>query len=105
YPYPRALPAAMVAGAGLLVALASIAVLIAAPRRPYLATGWFWYLGTLLPVIGLVQVGLQARADRYTYVPLIGLFVLVVWAAADSAPRGRHARILLGAGSAVLLAA
>lgn len=51
--------------------------------RPYLIVGWLWYLGTLVPVIGLVQVGEQAYADRYTYVPLIGIFVLVVWGARD----------------------
>ena len=45
----------------------------------WLATGWFWYLGTLVPVIGLVQVGAQAMADRYTYIPSIGLFIAVVW--------------------------
>jgi tetratricopeptide (TPR) repeat protein len=48
-------------------------------RRPYLAVGWFWYAGTLVPVAGLVQVGMQAMADRYTYVPMIGLFVILVW--------------------------
>ena len=48
-------------------------------KRPYFTTGWFWYVGTLVPVIGLVQVGEQSRADRYTYVPLIGIFILVVW--------------------------
>jgi hypothetical protein len=67
------------AGAGLLLACLSIATVRAALRHPYLAVGWFWYLGTLLPVIGLVQVGSQAMADRYTYVPLIGLFIIVAW--------------------------
>lgn len=55
------------------------------PRRPYLITGWLWYLGTLVPVIGLVQVGQQARADRYAYVPLLGIFVMIVWGLADLA--------------------
>jgi tetratricopeptide (TPR) repeat protein len=58
-------------------------------RRGYLATGWFWYLGTLLPVIGLIQVGSQSSADRYTYIPSIGIFIIVVWAAADLAARWR----------------
>jgi tetratricopeptide (TPR) repeat protein len=53
------------------------------PSRPYLAVGWLWFLGTLVPVIGLVQVGMQAMADRYTYIPLIGVFVAMVWAIAD----------------------
>ena len=52
-------------------------------RRPYLAVGWFWYLVTLLPVIGLVQVGEQAHADRYTYLPSIGIFLMVVWGAEE----------------------
>ena len=56
-------------------------------RRPYLFTGWFWFLGTLGPVIGLVQVGLQSMADRYTYVPLIGLFLIVAWGGYDLAAR------------------
>jgi len=61
-------------------------------RKPYLAVGWFWYLGTLVPVIGLVQVGNQAMADRYTYVPLIGIFLMVVWYAADVTTHRRHGR-------------
>ncbi len=61
----------------------SIAVVLAFRARPYLAVGWFWYLGTLAPVIGLIQVGYQARADRYTYVPLIGISIMVAWAAAE----------------------
>jgi protein O-mannosyl-transferase len=67
----------VLAAAGLL----SVSALVVAQRRrrPYLAMGWFWYVGTLVPVIGLVQVGMQAVADRYTYVPLIGLFVILVW--------------------------
>ncbi len=55
--------------------------------RPYLITGWLWFLGTLIPVIGLVQVGEQAIADRYAYIPLIGIFVMAVWGAADLADR------------------
>ncbi len=47
--------------------------------RPYLATGWFWFLGTLVPVIGLVQVGLQSHADRYMYIPMVGLLVMLAW--------------------------
>lgn len=54
---------------------------------PYLATGWFWYLGTLVPVMGIVQVGAQARADRYTYIPMVGLFLMLAWGAADLVTR------------------
>ncbi len=79
YPYPRTLPAAWVVGALLGLLGISIAVMKAGLRHPYLPVGWLWYLGTLVPVIGLVQVGSQLRADRYTYVPLIGLFIIVAW--------------------------
>ncbi|HJT76518.1 MAG TPA: tetratricopeptide repeat protein, partial [Gemmataceae bacterium] len=70
------------AAAGALLAFTALA-LAQARRRPYLAVGWLWYLGTLVPVIGLVQVGRQALADRYTYIPLVGLFLLVSWGAYD----------------------
>jgi protein O-mannosyl-transferase len=94
YPYPRTLPIAEVALAAL--ALAGISILVARQlrARPYLAIGWCWYLGTLAPVIGLVQVGTQARADRYTYLPMVGLFVMLAWGAAELVqrlPRARNA--------------
>jgi tetratricopeptide (TPR) repeat protein len=74
-----------VAGAALvLVGVTALAVRLAR-RAPYVAFGWFWYLGTLVPVIGLVQVGDQALADRYTYVPLVGIFIAVVWGIRDAA--------------------
>ena len=57
----------------------TLLALVARHRAPFVAVGWFWYLGTLVPVIGLLQVGGQALADRYTYVPLIGIFVVVAW--------------------------
>jgi tetratricopeptide (TPR) repeat protein len=68
----------------LLLGLTALA-LAQGRRRPYLAVGWFWYVGTLVPVIGLVQVGMQAMADRYTYVPLIGLFVILAWGGCELA--------------------
>jgi tetratricopeptide (TPR) repeat protein len=69
-------------------------VLRARSSRPYLAWGWFWYAGTLVPVIGVLQVGGQAMADRYTYVPLIGLLVATVWGLADVAEARRVPRWL-----------
>ncbi|MGD0514693.1 MAG: tetratricopeptide repeat protein [Terriglobales bacterium] len=73
--------------------------------RPYLVTGWLWYLGTLVPVIGIVQVGDQAMADRYAYIPLIGIFVMVVWGIGDWAD-GRNVNVgLRWAASAAVLAA
>ena len=79
YPFPKQLPwlAAAAAAAGLLIG--SVLALKWARRKPYAFTGWFYFLVTLLPVIGLVQVGPQALADRYMYLPSIGLFVLLVW--------------------------
>jgi len=88
YPYPRNGRAAWQLGlAVLFLASVSAAVWKHRSTRPYLATGWLWYLGTLVPVIGLIQVGDQAMADRYAYIPLIGIFVMIVWAAADTAAR------------------
>ena len=80
YPHPAGgLPSWQAAGAAAIVLLASIVVVLYVKRAPWLALGWFWFLGTLVPVIGLVQVGAQAMADRYTYLPTIGLFVAVAW--------------------------
>jgi tetratricopeptide (TPR) repeat protein len=80
YPHPEgALPAWKVGGAALFLAGVSLLAAWTARRRPYLVVGWLWYLGTLVPVIGLIQVGLQGHADRYTYIPLIGIFLLLAW--------------------------
>ncbi|PWU14144.1 MAG: hypothetical protein C5B50_17890 [Verrucomicrobia bacterium] len=83
--YPRVLdwPLWQIAGAAILLAAITAGVLLLARRKPYLLIGWLWFLGTMVPVIGLMQVGLQAMADRYTYIPLIGLFILVAWGLAD----------------------
>ncbi|HWC98737.1 MAG TPA: tetratricopeptide repeat protein [Candidatus Sulfopaludibacter sp.] len=86
--YPTTAPAP---GAGtmavLLLAAITAVVVLQIRRRPYLFTGWFWYLGMLVPVIGLVQVGAQSRADRYMYLPLVGLALAIVWLAADFVER------------------
>jgi tetratricopeptide (TPR) repeat protein len=80
YPHPgRGLEWWKAAAALLFLLAVTAAVTAARRRRPYLAVGWFWYLGTLVPVIGLVQVGSQAMADRYTYVPLVGIFIMATW--------------------------
>jgi hypothetical protein len=88
YPYPADRPAWEVAAAAAFLLAVTAAAAALVRRRPYLAVGWFWYLGTLVPVIGLVQVGEQPMADRYTYVPLIGTFIMVAWAAGDLAGGG-----------------
>jgi protein O-mannosyl-transferase len=106
YPHPgeRFLLLA-VAGATLLLAGVSVASLLWLRRRPYLFVGWSWFLGTLVPMIGIVQVGRQQMADRYTYFPLIGVFLAVTWLVADLAPLyGLRPRALVGATVALLLA-
>jgi tetratricopeptide (TPR) repeat protein len=90
-----------------LVLLAGIStgVFILRRRRPCFLTGWLWYLIMLAPVIGIVQVGAQARADRYTYLPQIGLYLLLAWAAADLCAGWRHRRVVLGGGATIILMA
>ncbi len=86
YPHPGALPAWEVLSAGAALLAITGLVLVHRDRR-YLVTGWFWFLGTLVPVIGVVQVGVQAMADRYAYIPFIGLFICVAWGVSElSAP-------------------
>jgi tetratricopeptide (TPR) repeat protein len=86
YPHPGAALAVWQIGlAALFVLTVSTQVWRQRFARPYLLTGWLWFLGTLVPVIGLIQVGQQAIADRYAYIPLIGIFVMMVWGAADLA--------------------
>ncbi len=91
-----------IAAGVLLVALTVTAVWVGR-RRPYLIVGWLWYLGTLVPVIGLIQVGMQALADRYTYIPYIGLFIIIAWGIADvTAAWDTRARPLAAAAALVL---
>jgi hypothetical protein len=79
YPHPGLRPFWQVLGAVLLLGAVTSMVIRTAKSFPYLVVGWLWYVGTLVPVIGIVQVGAQALADRYTYVPLIGLFIMAAW--------------------------
>ncbi|HEY2934219.1 MAG TPA: tetratricopeptide repeat protein [Acidobacteriota bacterium] len=89
YPHPgNSLPLWQFVGSLLILLLVSAAVLFKARAFPYLAVGWFWFLGTLVPVIGIVQVGEQAMADRYSYIPFIGLFIALTWSIAESIPDG-----------------
>lgn len=83
YPYPHSWPLLGIVAAGTVLVLITVIFLVQAKRFPYLPVGWFWFLGTLVPVIGLVQVGVQSIADRYTYLPSIGIFILVVWGISD----------------------
>ena len=105
--YPLNLPVdmdwAILAAGGLL--LVSGTVFFFRRQQPWLVTGWLWYLGTLVPVIGLVQVGSQAMADRYTYVPLIGIFIALVWLVAEISAQWPYRRPVLVVLSLGLLAA
>jgi protein O-mannosyl-transferase len=83
YPHPSGLPPMWQVLAAVLFLFAVTALVIAARRRRYLVTGWLWFLGTLVPMIGLVQVGRQAMADRYSYLPSIGLFLMICWGVAE----------------------
>ena len=100
YPYPEQFPAGRAVLCGLALLVISGLVLAAARRRPYLPVGWFWFLGVLAPFAGLLQSGEQAMADRFAYVPLIGVFLMIVWGAADLAA---HSRSLLLAALGVLV--
>jgi protein O-mannosyl-transferase len=103
YPHPAPLNPWHVVSA-LLPLLAITALVIVGRRHRYLPLGWFWFLGTLVPMIGLKQVGSQAMADRYAYLPFIGLFIMVCWGVSGSAERRRLSVIwLAGASIAALL--
>ena len=82
-------PAWEVAAAALLFAGLTAWIVARSRARPWLAVGWFWYPGMLVPVIGLVQVGMQTMADRYTYLPLVGLFIILAWGGAELTGRFR----------------
>jgi tetratricopeptide (TPR) repeat protein len=104
YLYSPAVPLWQAGGALLLLLAISVLVLRTLRSRPYLAVGWFWYLGTLVPVIGIVQVGHQAMADRYTYLPLIGPFIMLAWGIPELLSRVRWRSEILAplAGGALL---
>jgi tetratricopeptide (TPR) repeat protein len=99
YPYPPNWPIALLIVAVLVLAFWTGVLLWRARQSPYLPFGWLWFLGTLVPVIGIVQVGPQSMADRFTYVPGIGLFVLIAWGLNDLVkfrPTWQHIVILAG---------
>jgi len=116
YPHPNLAggtpwAAWQLAAAGSLLVVITVLVVAASARRRYLAVGWFFFLITLLPVIGLVQVGQQAIADRYTYVPSIGLFVIIAWGLRDCVrslgwkPEAKRAVIAIVASASILVGA
>jgi protein O-mannosyl-transferase len=106
YPHPEnRLPFWEIASCLLLLICITAVAIGLRKQRPYLVTGWLWYLGMLVPVIGLVQVGWQGRADRYTYLPQIGLYIAATWGVADLTALYRHQRATLTAAAVVLIGA
>jgi tetratricopeptide (TPR) repeat protein len=105
YPFEGDIPTAAVIFSGAVLVAVTAWVVWCFRSRPYLAVGWFWFLGMLVPVIGLVQVGMQRMADRYTYLPLIGLFVMLAWAIPERLGRWRLSRGLLATAASLVLAA
>lgn len=106
YPYPEGtLKVSDVILALLLLLSFSAGVFVWRRKYPFLLTGWLWYLGMLVPMIGIVQVGSQVRADRYTYLPQIGLYVIVAWGAMELFYRSHRSREMLGVAAVLLVAA
>jgi tetratricopeptide (TPR) repeat protein len=83
YPHPGTWPILQVVASAVFLIVVTAAVILSLRKHPYLPVGWFWFLGMLVPAIGFIQVGIQCRADRYTYLPLIGLFIMLAWGVAD----------------------
>jgi Flp pilus assembly protein TadD len=106
YPHPLdRLPAGMVLLSIAMVLAISVVALVVGRRHKYIPVGWFWYLGMLVPVLGIVQVGLQAHADRYTYLPQIGLGLMIAWGIVDLAARWRYRPQVLGTVAALVIIA
>lgn len=104
YPYPSAIPVWKFAGAAFLLICLSVLIIWVLRKQPYLTFGWLWFLGTLVPVIGLVQAGLQpALADRYAYVSFIGLFIMAAWGIPEFLQGWRNSNIGLAILSVALL--
>jgi tetratricopeptide (TPR) repeat protein len=105
YPHKGTPSAWEVVLAAAFLLIATLIIIRWAAKMPYLAMGWLWYLGTLVPVIGIIQVGMQSMADRYTYIPVIGLFVATAWAVPDIARNWRYRQYILMTGAGIVLSA
>jgi len=106
YPHPgNTLPAWQ----GILCGMVLVGITVVAIRfirkTPYFAIGWFWYLGTLVPVIGIVQVGVQAMADRFTYIPLIGIFIIIAWGVPELLSKWRFKKKVLSVSAGIIIVA
>ena len=103
YPLQTNLNLGTVAAAFILLVMVTIFITVFAKRSPYLAVGWFWYIITLAPVIGIFQVGTQAMADRYAYIPLIGLFFAITWGVVDIFKNMKHKIFILSSAALVII--
>jgi hypothetical protein len=102
YPYPRTLPTLQIIGSALILICITTGVLMKLRKAPFLGVGWFWYLGTLIPVTGLIQAGFwPAMADRFAYLPTIGIFIIVVWGISGLVKNWRFEKKLLSAAAVV----
>lgn len=105
YPLPPTMTILQGLSSGMLVAVISVLTVLSAKRHPYFLVGWLWYIMTLVPVIGLVQVGRQSIADRYTYIPLIGLFIMIAWGIQIIVGDSRYRRVALSTVAGFILLA
>jgi tetratricopeptide (TPR) repeat protein len=105
YPHPGHWPVWQVACAGLLLAVITAWVIWRGRAQPYLGVGWFWFLGMLAPAIGLVQVGIQSMADRYSYLPMVGVSIMAVWGISDALAQRAGGRWILGTAGGFAIAA
>ncbi len=103
YPHPRMFSLWKLTASLFVVLSISFLAILKIRSRPWLAVGWFWFLGTLVPVIGLVQVGIQGYADRYTYIPLIGLFIMIAWQIPEMVQSWKHKTIAISVSATGIL--
>ncbi|MCX5856252.1 MAG: tetratricopeptide repeat protein, partial [Deltaproteobacteria bacterium] len=103
YPYSKEYNSFQIVGAALLLITISCVMIFLARHYRYVLVGWLWYLGTLVPVIGLIQAGKQAMADRYTYIPMIGLFVMIAWGVYDLLKKWPQRKMIFVVSSGIIL--
>ena len=105
YPFPRFLPLVLGVAAAVLLLVTTRWIIVLSRKHKYLPVGWLWYIGTLVPVIGVVQVGGQAWANRYSYIPLIGLFIIIAWAVPELLAKLPYRKIILGISAVTVISA
>jgi tetratricopeptide (TPR) repeat protein len=103
YPHPRKIPLITTVLSGILLLSVTLIFLKYIQKFPFLAIGWFWYMGTLVPVIGIIQVGLQEKADRYTYIPLIGIFIIIAWGLSELLTKFPNKKLIMSMVVSIIL--